>query len=96
MAEPEVISKDGESITELPPAKEISKMDKFKKSIGENLSNMGASIKKHLALMIIFILIGGAGGLYIASIIYDWRMSEVTKVGGFVYDKRVYDVKIRP
>lgn len=96
MSEIEVISKDGENVTELPPAKELSKMGKFIKSIESNLSNVGASIKKHLALMIIFILIGAAVGLYAAKFLYEWRMDEVTKVGGFVYDKRVYDVKLRP
>ncbi len=53
-------------------------------------------IKKSIAMMIIFILIGGAGGLYIAKIVYNLRMNEVCKVGGFVYDNRVYDVKLRP
>jgi len=53
-------------------------------------------IKKSIAMMIIFVLIGGAGGLYIAKFIYDFRMSEICKVGGFVYDKKVYNVSLRP
>ena len=53
-------------------------------------------VKKSIAMMIIFILLGGAGGLYIAKFIYDFRMKEITMIGGFVHDKRVYDVKLRP
>ena len=51
--------------------------------------NVVSSIKDH-------VLIGGAGGLYIAKFIYDFRMSEICKVGGFVYDKKVYNVSLRP
>jgi len=34
-------------------------------------------IKKSIAMMIIFVLIGMAGGIYIAKIAYDMRMDEV-------------------
>jgi len=53
-------------------------------------------IKKSIAMMIIFVLIGMAGGIYIAKIAYDMRMDEVCKVGGFVHDKKIFDVKLRP
>jgi hypothetical protein len=92
-AEPEDISK--QAVINFPE-KEETKLEKFILL----LENYGARIvnwiKASIAMMIIFILIGGAGGLYIAKIIYDFRMSEVTRVGGFVYDNRVFDVKLRP
>lgn len=54
------------------------------------------AFKKHLAMMIIFVLFGSCCGLYAAKIIYDLRMGEITKVGGFVYDHKIFDVKLRP
>jgi hypothetical protein len=54
------------------------------------------AFKKHLAMMIIFVLFGSCCGLYAAKIIYDLRMGEITKVGGFVYDNKVYNVSLRP
>ena len=52
--------------------------------------------KKSLAMMIVFILIGASIGIYCSKIVYDMRMNEVTKVGGFVYDNKVYNVSLRP
>lgn len=52
--------------------------------------------KKSLAMMIVFILFGASIGIYCSKIIYDMRMNEVTKVGGFVYDNKVYNVSLRP
>lgn len=55
-----------------------------------------ASIKKHIALMIIFVLIGVGFGLYGGYYVYNLRMDEITKIGGFVFKNKVYDVKFRP
>lgn len=52
--------------------------------------------KKSLAMMIVFILLGASIGIYVSKIVYDMRMNEVTKVGGFVYDNKVYNVSLRP
>lgn len=54
------------------------------------------SIKKHLALLIIFILIGNAIGLYLAKIVYDFRMKEISAIGGYIHNGKIYDVKLRP
>lgn len=71
---------------------ELNVMENIKIS----LNKFAESFKKHLALMIIFILLGSSLGLYAGKIIYNWRMGEITKVGGCVYNNKVYDVKLRP
>jgi hypothetical protein len=53
-------------------------------------------IKKSIAMMTIFILIGCSLGFYLSKIVYNIRMNEVTMVGGFIHDNKVYDVKLRP
>lgn len=76
--------------------KENSTMQHITESLETGWFKLINWVKKSIAMMIIFILIGGAGGLYIAKIAYNLRMNEVCKVGGFVHDNRVYDVKLRP
>ena len=66
------------------------------KSIGGCLTTFVDAFKKHLAMLIIFVLLGVAGGLYIGKIIYNMRMGEICMVGGYVYDNKIYDVKLRP
>lgn len=73
-----------------------SKLNKFWHWLGDNWIHFINWIKKSIAMMIVFMMIGCAGGLYIAKWIYDFRMYEITKVGGFVHDGRVYDAKLRP
>ena len=83
------------------PEKEETQLEK----VISIFENYGARItnwlKKSIAMMIIFILIGVAGGLYIAKIIYDFRMDEIstlakTGVAGYVHKGNIYDVKLRP
>lgn len=69
---------------------------KFTETIETSWIKFVNSFKKHLSLMIIFVLIGGACGLYLSKIVYDFRLKEITLIGGLVYDGRVYDVKVRP
>lgn len=76
--------------------KENSRMNHIAESLENSWLKFANWIKKSIAMMIIFILLGGTGGLYIAKFIYDFRMKEITMIGGFVHDKRVYDVKLRP
>ena len=78
--------------------KENSKMNQLIENGWLNFVNW---IKKSIAMMIIFILIGAAGGMYLSKIIYNYRMDEITKMattgnGGFVYSGHIYDVKLRP
>jgi hypothetical protein len=73
-----------------------SKLHQFTTSIESGWIRFMDWFKKSIATMIIFILLGGAGGLYLAKIVYDFRMTEVTMIGGFVHDGRVYDAKLRP
>lgn len=76
--------------------KEYSKMSHITETMESNWLKFVNSFKKHLSMMIVFILIGCGTGLYIAKIIYDYRMNEVTRVGGFVHDNKVFDIKLRP
>ena len=73
-----------------------SRLNDFTHSLESNWVKFINSFKKHLSMMIIFILIGGTLGLYVAKFIYDFRMNEICRVGGFVHNNTVYDVKLRP
>lgn len=76
--------------------KEDTKLHQFTTSIENGLTKFINSFKKHLSLMIIFVLLGGACGLYLSKIVYDFRLKEITMIGGFVFDGKVFDVKLRP
>jgi hypothetical protein len=86
----------GKTIETKLSQKEETKLETFLNWIVANWTNFINWIKKSIAMMVIFILLGGACGLYIAKIIYDFRMNEITMIGGFVHNKQVYDVKLRP
>jgi hypothetical protein len=76
--------------------KEDSKMNQFAHSVEITWINFVNSFKKHLSLMIIFVLLGGACGIYISKIVYDFRMKEITMIGGLVFNGEIFDVKKRP
>ncbi len=69
---------------------------KEKVSIKETSNNFLNWLNKFVSVLIIFILIGCGFGIYISKFIYDMRLKEITTVGGFVYEQKIYDVKIRP
>jgi len=78
-----------------------SKMDTFRDSLETKWSKFANSFKKHLSLMIIFVLLGCALGLYFAKIIYNFRMDEIAQLAktgpaGYVHNNQIYDVKLRP
>ena len=81
--------------------KENSTMNHIAETIESGWLKFANWVKKSIAMMIIFILLGGAGGLYIAKIIYDIRMDEISKLAktgtaGYVHKGYIYDVKLRP
>jgi hypothetical protein len=53
-------------------------------------------LNKFVSVLIVFILIGCAIGFYLSKCIYDIRIEEIIKVGGFVHDQKVYTVTLRP
>lgn len=74
----------------------LKKGELFMNNLQNNWHLFVEWFKKSLAMMIVFILIGASLGIYVSKIVYDMRMNEVTKVGGFVYDNTVYNVSLRP
>ncbi len=52
-------------------------------------------ILKLLAVSIISIIAGISIGLSSAKLIYENKMDEAIKVGGFVYKTNVYEIKLR-
>jgi len=80
----------------LPGRIDKSKGEEFMNNLQNNWHSFTDWFKKSLAMMIIFILIGASIGIYTSKIIYNMRMDEITKVGGFVYDNKVYNVSLRP
>jgi len=88
------------SVTQ-PSTKEETKLSIFINWMSENWIHFINWIKKSISMMIIFVLLGCAGGLYLSKIIYDMRMDEIsqlakTGVAGYVHKGQIFDVKIRP
>ena len=81
--------------------KEESTLKHISETLEINWTRFITWVKHSIAMMIVFTMIGTAGGLYIAKWIYDFRMGEIaqlakTGVAGYVYNNQVYDVKLRP
>jgi len=53
-------------------------------------------LKKHLTILIIWVLVGMAIGFTISKVIYKDKMNEAVKLGGLIHNNLVYDVKLRP
>lgn len=58
-------------------------------------------VKKSIAMMIIFMLLGCAFGMYVSKMVYDFRMNEISQLAktgtaGYVHKGQIFDVKIRP
>mgnify|MGYP001454445061 CR=1 FL=1 len=51
--------------------------------------------KQLLFVMTICMLVGMVGGVLLSYRLWNWRIGELTKVGGFLYDNRVFEVKER-
>jgi hypothetical protein len=84
-----------------PSTKEETKLSIFMNWMSENWIHFINWIKKSISMMIIFVLLGCAGGLYLSKIIYDMRMDEIaqlakTGVAGYVHKGQIFDVKMRP
>jgi hypothetical protein len=45
--------------------------------------------------MLTFIF-GMCAGVFGGKLLYEWRMKQAIILKGFVYDKEVFDVKLRP
>ena len=75
---------------EFPPVKkdeqELSRGDKFRRWIYHQL----------LFIVTIVFIAGSVAGIYGAKIYYENKMGETVQLRGFVHDKNVYEVKIRP
>lgn len=52
--------------------------------------------KKHLTILLIWILVGMSIGFTISKVIYKDKMNEAVKLGGLIHNNLVYDVKLRP
>jgi hypothetical protein len=70
------------------------------KKIEENLS-VGDKFRRWIYHQLLFIititfLCGSIVGIYGAKIYYENKMGETVQLRGFVYDKNVYEVKVRP
>ena len=75
--------------SEFPPKKveeNLSIGDKFRRWIYHQL----------LFIITIIFLCGSIVGIYGAKIYYENKMGETVQLRGFVYDKNVYEVKVRP
>ncbi len=75
---------------EFPPLKkkepELSMGNRFRRWVYHQL----------LFIVTIVFIFGAVAGIYGAKIYYENKMGETIQVRGFVYDKQVYEVKIRP
>lgn len=52
-------------------------------------------LKIHITIFIIWFSIGTFTGLVMAKFLYELRMNEAVKVGGLIYNQKVYDIKLR-
>jgi ankyrin repeat protein len=66
------------------------------KTFKNNYNSFINWLNKFVSVLIIFILIGCGLGFYLSKIVYDLRLKEITQVGGFVFEKQIYDVNLRP
>jgi hypothetical protein len=63
----------------------------------ENILNkISNAVYKWVLISLVFFLCGCGVGLWVAQKYYNYKMGEIVMVKGFVYEKNVYDVKVRP
>lgn len=51
--------------------------------------------KQLLFIITLSVLLGVGLGIGVSVKLWNWRMGEVVKVGGFLYDNKVYEVRER-
>jgi len=60
------------------------------------LSKISNAMYKWVLISLVFFLFGTGVGIWIAGVFYNHKMTEIVQVKGFVHEKQVYDVKLRP
>ena len=58
--------------------------------------NFGYLFYKWILISLVFFLFGVGVGIWGSGKWFDHKMSEIVQVKGFLHDKQVYDVKVRP
>ncbi|HRR50026.1 MAG TPA: hypothetical protein P5293_08775 [Bacteroidales bacterium] len=49
-----------------------------------------------LFIITLTFIFGVCAGVYGGKMLYEWRMKQATTLKAFVYDKEIYDLKLRP
>lgn len=52
--------------------------------------------KQLLFVLTLTFILGMCAGIYGGKLLYEWRLKQAIVLKGFVYEKEVFDVKLRP